>query len=291
NISEHQQDYFPRSASFLHTVDNIPETMPKQIKNRKDFIHLVDGYDGAINYLDEQIGKIINKLEELGIEEEVCFIITADHGESMGEHGIYGEHANATESVHHVPLIVSHPSLTEPGSVYDGFLYNVDVMATITDMVGLDIPEGWDGKSYLPAMKNTEIEGRPYLVMDHGLYTCQRAVRDERWYFLRTFNSGLYDFDSIMLFDMKNDPYQLHNVADKYPEVVKKMDHRMLSWYQDNIGPNHIIDPLQKIIPKGPFRYTTLEGWVAHLQEAGWEKSALELKNKFKEQGLSSAYG
>ncbi|GGE26027.1 sulfatase [Pullulanibacillus camelliae] len=292
-IREHQSDSFPRSASFLHTVDNIPPTMPRQINNRDDYKHLIDGYDGAISFMDEQIGHIVKTLESLGIEDEVCFIISADHAESLGEQGIYGEHASATEAVHHLPLIMSIPGVTKSSQEYDGFLYNVDVIATLADLVGLPIPSGWDGQSYVSTLKGEEQEGRPYLVMDHALYTCQRAVRDEKWYYIRTYHPGLYRFEDVTLYDMINDPNQTKNVAKAFPEIITLMNSRLAEWEQEHLGyPLNMVDPLQEVVKTGPWKYVTLESWIEHLNRSGWGNAAKELEAKFiKADELASAYG
>jgi arylsulfatase A-like enzyme len=242
--------------------------------------------------MDKHIGEILQTLRELGVEDEVCIIISADHGESMGEQGIYMEHASATEAVHHLPLIMKIPGVTKSGTVIDGFVYNVDVVATIVELLGLDVPVGWDGKSFLPALRGEEWKGRNYLIMDHGLFTCQRAVRDERWYFIRTYHSGLYRFDKVTLYDMVNDPHQTKNVADRYPEVVKEMDHRLSQWLQENLGkPGHIVDPLQKVVETGPWKYVTLESWVQRLRKEGWNEAAEALLRKYTNEVLQSVYG
>lgn len=291
-IQEHRKDSFPRSATFLHTVNNYPETMPDQIRNREDFKHLVDGYDGGVFYMDKYVGEILQTLRELGIEDEVSFIISADHGESMGEQGIYMEHASATEAVHHIPLIIKVPGLTKPGQVVEGFVYNVDVIATIVEMVGLDVPSGWDGQSFLPVLKGDDWKGRDYLVMDHALYVCQRAVRDDKWYFLRTYHPGLYDFDQITLYDIVNDPNQTTNVAELFPRVVKEMDHRLTQWLQANANkPGHKIDPMQKVIETGPWKYVTVENWINRLVTEGWHEAAEDLRRKYSKQSLASSYG
>lgn len=282
DIAKHQEDYFPRSARFLHTAKEIPEKMPRTIKNRDDFVKLVNGFDAGINYMDEHVGKLMDTLKELGIEDDVCWIISADHGESMGEQGIYMEHASATEAVHHIPLIMKVPGMTKPGTALDGFIYNVDVMATIADMLGLAVPEGWDGESFLPALQGQAWKGRDYLVMDHGLYTCQRSVRDHKWSFIRTYHSGLYHFDDVTLYDMENDPHQRVNVASEYPDIVKEMDHRIAQWFQSNIGSNgRKTDPMQAVIESGPFRYVTLEQWVDRLRAEGCTDEAEALLQKY----------
>ncbi|WP_248926054.1 sulfatase [Paenibacillus hamazuiensis] len=291
-IQEHRKASFPRSATFLHWADRFPETMPEQIRNRDDFAHLINGYDGGIYYMDKHIGQLLETLEELGIRDEVCFIISADHAESMGEHGVYMEHANASESVHHIPLIVKVPGLTQPGQVVDGFIYNVDVIASIVDMAGLPIPSGWDGQSFVPALKGEHWQGRDYLVMDHALYVCQRAVRDRKWSYIRTYHTGLFDFPEVSLFDMENDPYQTNNVASMYPDVVKEMDHRLMEWMQEHVyRAGRKVDPLQKVIETGPWKYMTVDDWVRRLHRDGWHESAEILALKYGSESLRSAYG
>jgi choline-sulfatase len=284
-IREHQTQSHPHSASFLYPYADrtkIPPTMPFAIGDRADFKKLVDGYDGGINYMDQHVGQLLEVLHELNIEDEVGFIISADHGESMGEHGIYAEHASATESVHHIPLIITLPGITKPGIVNNQFVYNVDVIATLTELLGLPVPEGWDGRSFLPALAGEEEKGRDYLVMDHGLYTCQRSVRDKRWYFIRTYHAGLYAFDPVILHDMDNDPHQQVNVAGQYPEIVQLMDHRIGNWTHEYLGqPGPIVDPLQECIQSGPWRYIKPSTWMQRLRSEGWDEQANRLAKRY----------
>lgn len=288
-IQKQQNDNFFSSATLLHRDETNPflhdihvhygksETMPKQVNNRSDLARLINAYDGSINYMDKHVGDIMNTLRELGIEDDVAFIVSADHGEAMGEQGVYMDHVHATEPVHHVPLIMKIPGVTSRKS-YDEFVYNVDVVATITDFLGLDIPAGWDGQSFLPVLQGEDRPGRDYLVMEHALYTCQRAVRDRKWHFIRTYHPGIYDFPPVTLFDMEEDPHQTVNVADQYPEIVKEMDHRMNQWLHEQLGkPGHHPDPLQRVVETGPWKYTTLEEWVERLRKEGRSEAANEL--------------
>ncbi|WP_230986740.1 sulfatase family protein [Cohnella fermenti] len=228
----------------------------------------------------------MDTLKSLGIEDEVVWVISADHGESMGEQGIYMEHASATEAVHHLPLIIKIPGITQPGKVYEQFVYNVDVIASITDLIGLNVPQGWDGRSFMPILKTEaaeEYEARPYLVMDHGLNTCQRAIRDARWYFIRTYHPGFYRFDDVTLYDMENDPHQLHNVASHFPEIVHLMDHRIQEWLQEQQSKHGLImDPMQEVIRSGPWRYVTPEAWAERLRSEGREAEADSILEKWR---------
>ncbi|WML41440.1 hypothetical protein RCG19_07265 [Neobacillus sp. OS1-2] len=85
----------------------------------------------------------------------------------------------------------------------------------------------------------------------------------------------------------------MKNVADDYPEMVKKMNHRLALWEQEHLGfPRNMVDPLQKVVETGPWKYVTLEQWVNHLRTAGWEEAADQLLNKYNPaDDVSSAYG
>ncbi|GMA64272.1 sulfatase-like hydrolase/transferase [Alicyclobacillus fastidiosus] len=272
-IQNHRRLYHPRSASMFHwaITPNIPRKMPHEIRNRADYQQLINGYDAGISYMDEHVGQILDAYRKLGIEDEVCFVISADHGESFGEQGIYMEHGMATESVHRIPLIMRIPGVTLPNSVFDNFVYNVDVVATIVDLVGLDIPTGWDGQSLLPLINKPDADwNRDYLVLEHGLYACQRAVCAPRWYFIRTYDPGFYKFDPVVLYDMENDPNQCVNVASENPAIVAEMDHLIADWVQENRSKHgEIMDPMEEIIRTGPYRYISKEAWLSRLREVG----------------------
>ncbi|WAH36755.1 sulfatase family protein [Alicyclobacillus dauci] len=281
-IQQHRHMYHPRSARMFHwaITPNIPRKMPHEIRNRTDYEQLINLYDAGISYMDEHVGQIIAAYRELGIEDEVTFIVSADHGESFGEQGIYMEHGMATESVHHIPLIMRVPGLTTSGTAIDQFVYNVDVVATIADLVGLDVPTGWDGRSLAPLLRQDgDNWNRDYLVLEHGLYACQRAVRDERWHFIRTYDPGFYQFDPVVLYDMHDN--ESVNVAALHPDIVAQMDHRIVEWVQENRAIHgEIGDPMEDIIQTGPYRYIGKEEWITRLREVGMTAEADELAKR-----------
>lgn len=285
-IKKHREDSHPRSAKFLHWTSDyntLPqETMPDEVENRDDYQKLIDGYDGGISYMDKHLGQIVDAYRELGIEDEICFIITADHAESFGEQGMYLEHGMATKSVHHIPLIVRVPGMNEE-KVHDPFIYNVDVMATVAEMLGLSVPAGWDGSSFLPVLKGDDIEGRDYLVLEHGLYACQRAVVDHKWYYLYTYHEGFYHMDKEMLYDLEKDPHQTTNVAKDHPDVVDQMYNRLSRWIDENLAKTGLKkDPMREVLANGgPFRYLEPEDWVLRLEQAGWHDAAKVYREKF----------
>jgi hypothetical protein len=70
------------------------------------------------------------------------------------------------------------------------------------------------------------------------------------------------------------------------------MDHRLSQWLQENLGkPGHIVDPLQKVVETGPWKYVTLESWVQRLRKEGWNEAAEALLRKYTNEVLQSVYG
>ena len=91
----------------LWTSDN--KNMPDEIRGPVEFLQFVNGYDGGVNYADTAIGQVLELLEQLGVRDETAVIVSSDHGEAIGELGMYFDHGNASEGVHHLPLVVDWP--------------------------------------------------------------------------------------------------------------------------------------------------------------------------------------
>lgn len=251
------------------------ETMPDAIRTVDDWKKFVDGYDGAIRYMDYHIGQILDLLDEAGILDEVCFIVSCDHAEAMGEQGIYGDHVCASEAVHNIPMIIRWPGITPKNREYNGFLYNVDLCPTICELLDIPTPEGWDGQSFAPAARGEDWQGRDHLIFGHALYSCQRVVRTERWFYARTYHPGLFPFEPVTLYDMQNDPHQMQNVCAEHQKVVMEMDYLMMEWHQQNLGRHGAeIDPMQLVVQTGPWKYVRLEPWVERLRNKGREEDA-----------------
>ncbi|GHO50966.1 sulfatase [Ktedonospora formicarum] len=261
-IQEHQQTIGARTARLLWN-DTIWEgygksqfpTMPDQIANRGDFEHLMNGYDGAIRFVDEHIGHVFAALERQGVLDETAIIISADHGEAFGELGQYMEHGTVSPAVNRVPLIVKWPGITENimGSQRDELLLNIDLAPTVSDALGLSIPRGWVGQSFLSLLEGQTLTApRSEIMLSHGLHTRQRAVYDGRWLYIRTYHPGLFVYPPQMLFDLDNDPHQTSDLAEHHPERVAQMDAQLRAWEHENIAITHQGDPMRAIQGSAP---------------------------------------
>lgn len=261
------RNFFP-----LFTRSPVPETMPDRVATTADFKQLVDGYDGAIRYMDDRIGQALAVLEEAGVLEETAIIISADHGEQFGEWGVYGDHCAAASAVQNVPLVVAWPGVTPAARVCRDLVLNIDLPPTLCDLLGVPVPAGWDGTSLARQLRGQLApDWRQHVVYSHGLYCCQRAVRTHQWQLTRTYHPGAFLHEQVMLHDMAGDPYQTTNLASQRPAVVAELDHLLMQWLNDALGrPGAGVDPLQLVVETGPWKYVPLDSWLQRLEE--WDR-------------------
>jgi len=223
--------------------------MPDAIASRKDFEHMITGYDAAIAYVDHHVKIVLDELDRQGVLDDAVILISADHGDAFGEHGIYSDHVCADECIHRIPLILRWPGLTPPGHACDALLYNVDLPPTLCDLLDMPVPEDWDGRSVAAHVQGQPGPDREYLVWGHGLYTVQRAVRTKTHLMIRTYDDFGYPFEQVELYDMANDPYQTRNLREDRPDVVQQCDHYLTDWIHEQFSKGHAIpDPMWAIL-------------------------------------------
>ena len=267
---------FTAPQMFLRKPD-LPIEFPDHIRTVADFERWINGYDGSIAFADYHFGQLLDVLEEKGVLEETCIVITADHGEHQGEQGVYGDHVSGYEATHHIPLIISWPGRLQEGVSSDEFVYSLDIAPTLCDLAGIEAAEGWDGRSLGPVLRGEgeDYDSRDHLVFEHALYCCQRSVRTRKWLFTRTYHPGLYDFAPVSLFDMEADPYQTQNVLAEHPDVVAEMDHLLSDWLHQQLGrPGNAGDPMMEVIRTGPWKYAPKDRWLDLLREGGRDDAA-----------------
>ncbi|MEL5955694.1 sulfatase [Streptomyces sp. CLV115] len=281
--------YGPRSALDLHyslrgpTGSPVPHNMPDAIRSRADFEHLINGYDGAVAYWDHHFGRLLAALEELGIAEDTAVIVSADHGESFGEQGSYAEHGLANEPTHRLPLVVYWPGVTDrlPDAARrnDALLYNIDLAPTLCDLLGMDIPAGWQGESFAAAVHGETIESRDHLVLGHGAHTYQRAVRTRDHLYIRTYHPGAFRAEWEQLFHVTEDPYLTQDLMAQEPDLAARMRAHLAEWWHAHAGrPGALPDPMQATLQTGPTYYTDPARYARHLRDTGREHLAEDLE-------------
>lgn len=223
--------------------------MPGKVTCRSEFEHMITGYDASISYTDHYVGQVLEELDRQGVLDDAVVIITADHGDAFGEHGVFSDHVCADECIHRIPLIVRWPGVTQPGSSDDSLLYNVDLSATLCDLLGVEKPEFWDGESFAANCRGEKGLDRDYIVWGHALYTVQRAVRTKQHLMIRTYDPLTFPIKPVELYDMQADPYQTNDLSAQDSETVNRCDHYLAEWLAEQMTtPDAIPDPFQAVL-------------------------------------------
>lgn len=273
--------YGPRTGRDLYTgyrdCKRPNDLHPEGVHTVDDAKRLIDMYDGSLAYVDHYIGAIVDLLERKGVLGETAIIISADHGDSFGEHGQYMDHGIANVPVHNIPLVVRWPGEAGRG-VSDALVYQLDLCPTVCDLVGIPTPAGWDGESLGPALGGQSFGGRPYLVYDHGIYTFSRAVRTRDWTLIQMLHPGLYPYDSpFYLHDLAGDPHQETNLYPERRDVFGELAGYLVEWRHAQIMKDGAPDPLEQMATTGPFIYFSPKQMDERLRATGRAKQADEL--------------
>ena len=180
--------------------------------------YMIALYDAGINYVDDEIGELVKKLKKLNIFNNSIIIITADHGERLGERGRIGHGGEASRIVTHVPLIMKVPEIGQ-GKVIEEIVESIDIMPMILDILHISPPEGMQGKSILPLIKGSGTEANFVAYTSDGgkKANLSRAIRTEEWTYIMN-QDGPDE-----LYDRINDPKEQKNIIEKRPFIAQKL--------------------------------------------------------------------
>jgi arylsulfatase A-like enzyme len=204
-------------------------------------------YYGLMTEVDANLGRLFDSLRLGGQWDSTLIIFCSDHGEQMGDHWLMGKLGYFDQS-YYIPLIIRDPrQVADPGrgKQFDAFTENVDLMPTMLDWLGLDIPAQCDGQSLLPMMHTGETPKswrseahwefdfrKLYQVptdgaFDFGAHQSSLSVIRDRLYKYVHFTAL-----SPLLFDLQQDPHETVNLADKpeYQSILLEYAQKMLSW-------------------------------------------------------------
>jgi arylsulfatase A-like enzyme len=190
----------------------------------------MEDYLRTIRSIDDNLGRLLDFLEENGLAENTVVVYNSDQGFFLGEHGWFDKRWMYEESLR-TPLIVRWPGVVEPGSENEDLVQNLDFAQTFLEMAGIPAPEWMQGRSLLPLLEGKEPEGWRDAIYYH-YYEFPAVHSVQRHYGVRTDRYKLihyYLIDEWELFDLQTDPDELHSVYDNpgYAEVRRGLAIRL----------------------------------------------------------------
>jgi len=195
-------------------------------------------YYANISYLDAQVGKVIKKLKDMGVYDQTIVLFTSDNGpvtrESRkpwelfmaGETGGYrGRKDNLLEGGIRVPAILRYPSAIAPGSVSNEPVYGLDILPTLLEMLGIELPEGRviDGQSITKTFEGRELDRKPMI------WTIDMPGQDDdvnEWAYRVGDNKLILDRNEVpkFLFNVSKDPYEMINLVNKEKDLLARLE-------------------------------------------------------------------
>lgn len=183
--------------------------------NKDKFETSLRGYYAQIKNLDDNVGRILQTLEETGQLDNTIIFYFSDHGDMMGSHGRLNKSRPEEESSN-IPLIVRYPTQIPQDIVSDALISNVDFMPTLFGLLAIDVPEHVDGQDLSATLTGNQGHGSDMVLLqfENNFFaetpeTKFRSVRAEHWLY-----TVFYADTHGQLFDLNKDPYQLENRFD-----------------------------------------------------------------------------
>ncbi|UCG28159.1 MAG: sulfatase, partial [Bacteroidales bacterium] len=189
------------------------------------FQRYIKDYLRTISSVDDNVGRVLDFLDEYGLAENTIVIYTSDQGFYLGEHGWFDKRFIYEQSLR-MPLVIRYPAGIEKGQVLDEMVMNLDFAPTILDYAGVSVPEDIQGRSFRKTLEGkTPEDWREAVYYHYYEYPAVHSVK--RHYGIRTDRYKLihfyYDIDEWELYDLENDPDEMNNIIND-PENASLID-------------------------------------------------------------------
>ena len=184
---------------------------------------LKHGYLASVSYIDAQVGRLLDALDQLGLAENTIVVLWGDHGWKLGEQGSWCKMTNY-EIDTRVPLILSAPGMKQRNLRSERLVEFVDVYPTLCELAGLPVPPGLDGLSAVPLLENP---ARPWKkaafsqflregiwIAPDGIEYMGYTIRTDRYRYVEWINWETKAFTAAELYDHENDPLEQRNIAN-----------------------------------------------------------------------------
>jgi arylsulfatase A-like enzyme len=194
----------------------LPSSGPSDWMTKAQLERMHALYSGEVTMMDAWLGRFLDKMDEMGLDEDTLLILLSDHGHAFGEHGYAGKVVNALyPELTDIAFMMRHPESKRAGETSDFFAQTHDVAPTVLGQLGIGPPEPMQGRDLSVLFDGNEPDGRPYLTAGYH----DHAFARDRRHAMFARNDGA----EAHLFDLKEDPMMDKDIAEANPEVIKRM--------------------------------------------------------------------
>jgi arylsulfatase A-like enzyme len=228
-----------------------PEELTPHERKRWNYQRYIKDYLRVVASIDDNVGCLLDYLDEQGLADDTLVIYTSDQGFFLGDHGWYDKRFMYEESLR-MPFIARYPRKISPGSVNDDIVLNVDFAPTFLDLAGIPVPDAFQGRSIRPLLRGetpgdwrTSLYYRYWMHKAHHNVYAHYGLRTKRYKLIYYYSDALGQEGAIdesyepewELFDLARDPYELNSIYDDpaYAETVRELKdelHRL----QEQVG-------------------------------------------------------
>jgi arylsulfatase A-like enzyme len=209
----------------------VSPDLPREERKRRNLQELVKNYYRVLLAVDENVGRVLEALDEKRLADDTVVVYTSDNGFFLGEHGLFDKRLMYEPSIR-VPMLVRFPSRFPAGRVDSRhMILNVDLAPTLLELAGVALPAGLHGRSFVPLLEGREIPWRDAFLYEYYEYPAahcarkNRGVRTARWKLIHFFEQ----LEEWELYDLKSDPDETVNLAGRADQRarVRQLRERM----------------------------------------------------------------
>lgn len=223
--------YDPILDSISNDFKTNWPSMTNEEKMRWKYQRYMQDYLGTISSVDDNVGRVLDYLDESGLADNTIVIYTSDQGFYLGEHGWFDKRFIYNESFK-TPLLIRWPNVIKPGTTNEEMVQNLDFAQTFLEAAGISAPEDMQGESLIPLLKG-ELDKWTRDAVYYHYYEYPASHMVKRHYGIVTMEYKLahfyHDIDEWELYDRKKDPQEMNNVFHHpdYAEIVKELKFKL----------------------------------------------------------------
>lgn len=233
---------------------NSVGNFPYDEMTEKDHRYLTAAYWAMVDQIDVNVGRIVEHLKQIGQYDNTIIIFTSDHGESLGDHGIYLKGPYCYENAVHIPFIIHWTNHILSNTTRNALIEMVDVAPTLCEAASIEKPLGFQGRSFLPLLTQHDIRDHHRDSVYAEFYNSNinhrnplaflTMVCDSKWKLVKVHSTEERNIPGSELYDLIADPGEHHNLYNNPIYTEQKL--RMLELLADRMAQTCDPDPIRR---------------------------------------------